>query len=428
MINKVRGTQDILSARFTEKADARIERWHAVERAAAEAFRRYGFQEIRTPVIERTELFERGVGAETDVGKEMYTFEDKDGERVSLRPESTASVVRAAIEHGLFNHPGVVKLYYIGPHFRRERPQKGRYRQFWQIGAEVLSKTDNPAIEAEVIEMLDVYLKSLAIGGTTLLVNSIGDKACRPAYMAKLKEAIEAVLDHLCSSCKQRYGTNPLRVFDCKVESCQAYLAELPAITDSLCAACGDHFEELKRLLDSRGIAYRVAPRLVRGLDYYMRTAFEILGEQLGAQNTIVGGGRYDGLSEMLGGPPIKGFGFALGIERLVLSMPKEGDDQVAESPVLYIAYIGDAARQHAFALSKRLRAAGIAVVADLEGKKLKKSLAVADSLGTRFSLMVGEEEIKNQAYLLRDMASGEQVNLGETELTEMLKKHGRQS
>lgn len=427
MINKVRGTQDVLSARFTEKADAQIERWHAVERAAADAFHRYGFQEIRTPIIERTELFERGVGAETDVGKEMYTFEDRDGERVSLRPESTAPVVRAAIEHGLFNHAGLVKLYYIGPHFRRERPQKGRYRQFWQIGAEVLGQTDNPAIEAEVIEMLDWYLKRLGIMGTTLLVNSIGDKACRPAYVARLKEAIGAVLDHLCSSCNQRYETNPLRVFDCKVESCQPYLENLPPITDSLCTSCADHFAEFKRLLGARGIAYQIAPRLVRGLDYYMRTAFEILGEQLGAQNTIVGGGRYDGLSEMLGGPPIKGFGFALGIERLVLSMPENGDKRIAEAPLLYVAYIGESAREHAFALTRRLRTAGISAVVDLEGKKLKKSLAVADSLGTRFSLLVGEDEIKKETYLLRDMASGEQVNLVESELIEALNKHRRQ-
>lgn len=428
MINKVRGTQDILSARFTEKADAQIERWHAAERAAAETFRRYGFQEIRTPVIERTELFERGVGAETDVGKEMYTFEDRDGELVSLRPESTAPVVRAAIEHSLFNHPGLVKLYYIGPHFRRERPQKGRYRQFWQIGAEVLGQTDNPAIEAEVIEMLDRYIQSLGITGTTLLVNSIGDKECRPAYLEKLKEAIGSRLEHLCPSCKERYLKNPLRVLDCKVESCQPYLAELPAITDSLCQPCADHFAEFKRLLDARGISYKVAPRLVRGLDYYMRTAFEILGEQLGAQNTIVGGGRYDGLSELLGGPSLKGFGFALGIERLVMSMPEASFDRRAEAPLVYIAIVGEEVREHAFALARRLRAAAISTVVDLEGKKLKKSLAVANSLGARFSLIIGENEIRDQSYLLRDMASGEQINLGETQLIETLKKHGRES
>src|SRR6185295_1421536 len=217
MISKIKGTHDIVPARFTDKVDAKIELWLFVERTAREAFRRYGFDEIRTPVIERTELFERGVGTETDVNKEMYTFEDRDGERVSLRPESTASTVRAYIEHGLFNQPGLVKLYYIGPQFRRERPQKGRYRQFGQIGVEVLGQSDDPAIEAEVIEMLDWYLKQLRITGTEILVNSIGDENCRPAYIAKLKEAIREILPNLCGSCKQRYETNPLRVLDCKV-------------------------------------------------------------------------------------------------------------------------------------------------------------------------------------------------------------------
>src|SRR5262245_29531263 len=309
MISRVRGTQDIIPGRFAQKVDARIEAWNLIESAAREAFRRYGFEEIRTPIIEKTELFERGVGTETDVNKEMYTFEDRDGERVSLRPEATASTVRAYIEHGMFNQPGLVKLFYMGPQFRRERPQKGRYRQFGQIGVEVLGQSDDPSIEAEVIEMLDWYLKQLQITGTTLMVNSIGDQNCRPAYLARLKEAIRERLPKLCGSCNQRYETNPLRVLDCKVESCQPYLQELPTITDSLCEACSAHFEQFRQSLDERQIEYTIAPRLVRGLDYYTRTAFEIVGDRLGAQNTIVGGGRYDGLSEMLGGPPAKGFG-----------------------------------------------------------------------------------------------------------------------
>ncbi len=332
MISRVRGTQDILPERFTEKADARIECWDLIERTAREAFRRYGFEEIRTPIIEKTELFERGVGTETDVSKEMYTFEDRDGERVSLRPESTASAVRAYIEHGMFNQPGLVKLFYIGPQFRRERPQKGRYRQFGQIGVEVLGQSDDPAIEAEVIEMLAWYLKQLRITGTELRVNSIGDENCRPAYIALLKEAIRERLSHLCGSCNQRYETNPLRVLDCKVESCQQYLEELPTITDSLCDACRTHFLRFTEILDQRSIKYTVSKRLVRGLDYYMRTAFEIVGDQLGAQNTIVGGGRYDGLSQMLGGPPAKGFGFAFGVERMIMSLPEAGADRVLGS------------------------------------------------------------------------------------------------
>jgi histidyl-tRNA synthetase len=422
MISKVRGTQDILPARFTDKAEAQIERWSLVERTAYEAFRRFGFEEIRTPMIERTELFERGIGTETDVNKEMYTFEDRDGEHVSLRPESTASVVRAYIEHGMFNQPGLVKLFYIGPQFRRERPQKGRYRQFGQIGVEVLGQSDDPAIEAEVIEMLDWYLKQLRITGTELLVNSIGDENCRPAYIERLKEAIRQTLTLLCGSCNQRYETNPLRVLDCKVESCQPCLKALPAITDSLCDACRTHFSQFTGLLDERGITYTIAPRLVRGLDYYMRTAFEIIGNQLGAQNTIVGGGRYDGLSKMLGGPPAKGFGFAFGVERMIMSLPEDGADLSKRVPTLFVAYIGERARSYSFALAGRLRAGGIGTVVDLEGRKLKKSLAIANSLSARYALIVGDDEIDKGSYVLRDMATGEQRNLGEQDLIATLR------
>jgi histidyl-tRNA synthetase len=417
MISKVRGTQDILPARLTDKTDAQIERWNLVEGAAREVFRLFGFEEIRTPVIEKTELFERGVGTETDVNKEMYTFLDRDGQSVSLRPESTASVVRAYIEHGLFNQPGLVKLYYIGPQFRRERPQKGRYRQFAQIGVEVLGQSDDPAIEAEVIEMLDLYFKRLSITGTELLINSIGDENCRPAYIARLKAAIGERLANLCSNCRSRYEANPLRVLDCKVESCQPYLKELPAISDNLCDECQDHFDRFRGMLDERGIPYTIAPRLVRGLDYYSRTAFEITGSQLGAQNTIVGGGRYDGLSELIGGPPVKGFGFAFGIERMILSLPEEIVDARASAPQVFIAYIGDEARKYSFALARRLREAGVSVVVDLEGRKLKKALAVANNLAARYALIIGEDEIRRGSYALRDMTTGEQKEVTETEL-----------
>ena len=406
-----------MPARFTDKTDAEVECWELIERTAREAFRRYGFDEIRTPVIERTELFERGVGTETDVNKEMYTFDDRDGERISLRPEQTASVVRAYIEHGLFNQPGLVKLFYIGPQFRRERPQKGRYRQFGQVGVEVLGQSDDPAIEAEVIEMLDWYLKELGITGTELLVNSIGDENCRPAYTARLKEAIRENLPNLCGSCRQRYETNPLRVLDCKVDSCQPYLKELPTITDSLCDACRTHFARFREHLDARGIAYTVAPRLVRGLDYYMRTAFEITGTQLGAQNTIVGGGRYDGLSQMLGGPAAKGFGFAFGIERMIMSLPAGRANSLRMAPAVFVAYIGEAAGAHSLALTRRLRQAGVSAVIDLEGRKLKKSLAIANSIRARYALIVGDDEIQKAAYVLRDMSTGEQRNMGEEEL-----------
>ena len=423
MIARVRGTQDIMPARFTDKTDAQIECWNLVEQTARDAFRLYGFEEIRTPIIERTELFERGIGTETDVNKEMYTFEDRDGERVSLRPEQTASVVRAYIEHGMFNQPGLAKLFYIGPQFRRERPQKGRYRQFGQIGVEVLGQSDDPAIEAEVIEMLDWYLKQLRITGTELLVNSIGDENCRPAYIEKLREAIRERLPQLCGSCNQRYETNPLRVLDCKVEACQPYLNELPVITDSLCEPCRAHCQSFTSMLDQRGIAYTLAPRLVRGLDYYTRTAFEIIGSQLGAQNTIVGGGRYDGLSQMLGGPPAKGFGFAFGIERMIMSLPDDAARKLKQVPDVFVAYIGERARTHSFELARRLREAGICAVVDLEGRKLKKSLAVANSLAARHALIIGDNEIDSSSYVLRDMTTGEQTNLSESDLIATLRK-----
>src|SRR5205085_3334644 len=283
------------------------------------------------------------------------------------------------------------------------------YRQFAQIGVEVLGQSDDPAIEAEVIEMLDWYLKQLRITDTELLVNSIGDENCRPAYIEALREAIRERLPHLCGSCNQRYESNPLRVLDCKVESCQPYLAELPKITDCLCEPCREHFAAFRAMLDERGIAYTVVPRLVRGLDYYKRTTFELTGNQLGAQNTIVGGGRYDGLSEMIGGPPTKGFGFAFGVERMALSLPESRVGLKADAPALYVAYIGDEARRFSFALARQLREEGISVIVDLENRKLKKSLAVANNLAARYALIVGEDEIRSGSYVLRDMTTGEQ-------------------
>jgi histidyl-tRNA synthetase len=268
-----------------------------------------------------------------------------------------------------------------------------------------------------VIEMLDWYLRELRITGTELRVNSIGDENCRPAYIARLKESIRERLPNLCGSCRQRYETNPLRVLDCKIESCQPYLDELPAITDALCDACKAHFEQFRLLLDQRGIGYTVTPKLVRGLDYYMRTAFEIVGSRLGAQNTIVGGGRYDGLSQMLGGPPAKGFGFAFGVERMIMSLPDSSAESLKQVPDLFIAYIGERARAHSFALAGRLREAGIGTVVDLEGRKLKKALAIANNIGARYALIVGDDEIDKGSYVLRDMTTGEQKNLGDEEL-----------
>ena len=416
MIQTVRGTRDILPV------DAPL--WRRVEDVAREAFRRYAYSEIRTPIFEKTELFARGVGESTDiVHKEMYTFIDRaradsEGESLTLRPENTAPVVRAYIQHKIFadKSPGeLTKLYYSGPMFRRERPQAGRYRQFYQIGAEVLGSSDDPAIEAEVIEMLDWLLKELKIANTTLLINSVGDPAGRAAYLEKLRDAIRTKLNDLCPDCHHRYETNALRVFDCKVESCQAAIATLPTITDSLDEASREHFEKFKAYLDARGIAYVVNPRMVRGLDYYTRTAFEIVGnDKLGAQNTLIGGGRYDGLSETLGGPPTKGFGFAFGVDRMVMALPDDEAERLraADAPDVFIVFLGEAARNRAFIVARQLREAGIATAMDFEDRKMKKAMAAADKSRARYALIIGENEVASGKYGLKNLATGEQESL----------------
>src|SRR2546425_2416663 len=318
--------------------------WNRVEQTGREVFGTFGFAEIRLPVFELTELFARSVGQETDiVSKEMYSFQDRDESSISLRPEATASVVRAYIEHGMQTLPGNVKLYYMGPMFRRERPQKGRYRQFYQIGAEVLGQSDSPAIDAEVIEMLMAYLNRLGLKGATLHVNSIGCKECRPAYVAKLREELLKVKDQLGADSQRRIETNPLRVLDSKLEHEQAIIERLPRISDHLCAACREHFAELQAQLKLRSIEYKINWRLVRGLDYYTRTTFEITAPGLGAQNAICGGGRYDGLVQLLGGPPTKGIGFAIGTDRLVLALQEAGKGESASHIDVLVAWLGRA-------------------------------------------------------------------------------------
>src|SRR5213594_4446277 len=315
MIQAVPGTHDVLPGE--------VEIWQAIESRIRSVFHAYGFQEIRTPILEPTELFVRGVGEETDiVSKEMYTFADRDESKsLTLRPEGTAPVMRAYIEHQLSNEARMLKLYYLATMFRRERPQKGRYRQHVQAGAEVLSSTDNPGIEAEVLEMLTDFLNGIGIPDLEVNINSVGDRECRPAYIQSLKTAVVARAERLCEDCRRRGERNPLRVFDCKVPSCQPVIAELPTITAHLCQGCRDHFGRFKSYLAARAIQFQVNPRLVRGIDYYTRTTFEITSGRLGSQNTVAGGGRYDGLSEDLDGRPTKGFGFGMGLERLILSI-----------------------------------------------------------------------------------------------------------
>jgi histidyl-tRNA synthetase len=411
MIQAIRGTYDVLPG------DVGI--WQAVESRLRQTFHLYGFGEVRTPIFEATELFVRSVGEETDiVSKEMYTFTDRDESKsLTLRPEGTAAVMRAYIEHQLHNEARMLKLYYIGPMFRRERPQKGRYRQHMQAGAEVLSSTDNPAIEAEVMEMLTGFLAGIGIPDLEVNINSVGDANCRPGYVQALQSEIRARAERLCEDCRRRGEKNPLRVFDCKVTSCQPVIAELPTITDRLCEACRSHFEKFKSYLTERGIGFRVNPRLVRGLDYYTRTTFEITSGRLGAQNTVVGGGRYDGLSQELGGPPTKGFGFGMGLERLILSIPDTAALMPDYRPEYFFAPIGDPAFDRATLLAQKLRKTGKRAYLDFDARSLKSHMRLADKLGAKFAVIIGEDELKSGTVTVRDMATKEQRNIREEEL-----------
>ena len=410
-------------------------RWQKVEDEARSVFHAYNFRELRTPILERTELFARSVGADTDiVTKEMYTFEDRDHESLTLRPEATASVVRASIEHGLFNEGGAHKLYYMGPMFRRERPQKGRYRQFYQIGAEVLG-SDHPAIDAEVLEMLHLFLERVGIKSFTLLINSVGDSKCRPEYLKALRRALASVKSTMCPDCQRRAETNPLRVLDCKVEADQPIIAKLPSILDHLCPECRQHFDRVLAELKQRGIPYEITPRLVRGLDYYTRTTFEITSGALGAQNAVLGGGRYDGLSEMIGGPPAPGIGFSIGEDRLVLAVEEAARSKEASTPgsndaalTVYVAWLGDAALAPASALVRELRRQGLSVEIDYEPTKLKKSMGIASKLGARFAIILGEGELARGRYQVKDMTAGQQEEVEPARIGSYLKDRIQES
>src|ERR1700732_3161819 len=385
----IKGTRDLLPPE--------TELWNRVEQTAREVFGRFGFGEIRPPIFEPTELFARSIGLDTDVvSKEMYSFEDRDESMISLRPEATASVCRAYIEHNMQQLPQPVKLYYMGPMFRRERPQKGRYRQFYQIGAEVLGGTDAPAIDAEVIEMLMTFFDKVGLHGATLYINSIGHNAdnCRRGYVANLKAALEKVKDKLGPDSQRRIDTNPLRVLDSKLESEQVVIAALPHIADHLCDECKTHYAAVKRQLEVRGVLYQENWRLVRGLDYYMPTTFEIPAPGLGSQNAVCGGGRYDGLVELLGGPPTKGIGFAIGEDRLILSLQESGKGQVQQGRDVYIAWMGERAYAAAIRAAKDLRKAGFSVELPPVEQKFGKALSQADKLGAKYALILGDNEV----------------------------------
>jgi histidyl-tRNA synthetase len=424
----IKGTRDLLPPE--------TELWNRVEQTAREVFGTFGFGEIRPPVFEPTELFARAVGGETDiVSKEMYSFEDRDDSSVSLRPEATASVCRAYIEHNMHALPQPVKLYYMGPMFRRERPQKGRYRQFYQIGAEVLESLQqgqgakdipkDAAVDAEVIEMVMTFFGRLELAGLQLEINSIGHNApdCRRGYVEKLRAALIEVKDKLGEDSRRRIETNPLRVLDSKLEHEQSIIATLPKIGDSLCDECKSQYVEVKRQLDLRGVKYHENWRLVRGLDYYMRTTFEITAKGLGSQNAVCGGGRYDGLVELLGGPPTKGIGFAIGEDRLILSLQEAGKGAAAMGRDVYIAWMGEKAQAVAIRAAQSLRAAGLRVELPPVEQKFGKALGQADKLGSRYALILGEDEVASGEWTVKTLADGSQKKVGEAELVESLKK-----
>jgi len=383
--------------------------WNHVDAVAREVFRTYNYQEIRTPILEETSLFARGVGAETDiVGKEMYTFEDRDGTSLTLRPEATASVMRAYIEHRMDQLPGIKKLYYMGPMFRRERPQKGRYRQFYQIGAEAIG-SESPLLDAEVIEMAAELLRRPGLQGFELLLNSVGDSKCRPAFIELLREKLAEVAPRMCGDCQRRAATNPLRVLDCKVPEDQPIIESLPSILDHLCIECREHFGEVKAYLDRRQIRYQVRPRLVRGLDYYMRTTFEFLHSALGSQNTVLAGGRYDGLAQSLGSRiSAPGVGFSMGEDRLAMTL--EENVRLTEDPLVLVTFTeGETTQWAAVDAAAELRAHGIRV--ELSGGKLKKVFETANKLNARLAVICGESEVAAGTVSVKDLQTQQQTN-----------------
>lgn len=398
-IKAVRGVRDILPSETG--------RWQRVEAAARQTFESYGYREIRLPVFERTELFARGIGDETDiVKKEMYTFEDRGGDSLTLRPEATAGLLRAYIEHGFQVEAKPVRLYTAGPMFRYERPQAGRYRQFHQANVEALGET-NPAVDAEVIAMLMDFFRALGLHDRLALhVNSIGDAADRGVYIARLVEYLRPQAAMLCGECQARLGRNPLRVLDCKVPDCQPIIEKAPSILDSLSPEAGKHFERVREYLDALGQAYAVTPRLVRGLDYYVRTTFEVLTNELGAQNAVAGGGRYDGLIERLGGPADPGIGFAIGLERVVLLL---GEAEAGARPLVLLIPLGDAALKRLMPVARAVRQAGVVAELGYGGRKLPRELERANKLGAPYAVIAGDNELATGEAVLRAMSSGEQ-------------------
>jgi len=410
-ITAIKGIKDILPK------DAPV--WHKVELTARKIFECFGFCEIRVPIMEKTSLFQRSIGETTDiVEKEMYTFRDRDDELLTLRPEATASVIRAYIEHNLPAADPITKLYTMGPMFRRERPQKGRFRQFHQIDAESFGD-DQPASDAEVIFMLMHLLHTLGVEKLSLEINSLGCKVCRPVFSEAVVAYLKGSEGKLCPDCQRRIYTNPLRVFDCKVEACHEIVEDAPSILNSLCGACSDHFADVKHYLSDLKLDYQVNPQMVRGLDYYTKTAFEVKSGALGAQNSLAGGGRYDGLVSFLGGPEVPGIGFGIGMERLIACLPPSTDHPYQND--IFIAALGTRAQKIAFTLTQELRRKGISAAMDYSDKSLKSQMKRADKLNSAYTLIFGDKEIDENSAQLRDMKTKNQQSLPLDQILEAL-------
>ena len=414
LTNAPRGTKDILPDTVGE--------WTYVESKIRELCARYGFEEIRTPVFEHTELFHRGIGEGTDVvDKEMYTFKDRGDRSITLRPENTASAVRAYLQNKLYGDSSLVKLFYIGSMFRYDRPQAGRMREFHQFGVEALGE-ENPMIDAEVILTAIDFLKSLGLQDLRLSLNSVGCPHCRPKYREVLQDYFRNKLDDLCEDCKERFERSPLRILDCKTDADKSYMADAPKITDCLCGECQEHFQKVQQYLSDAGIAFTLDPRLVRGLDYYTKTAFEIQYAPLGAQSAIAGGGRYDGLIEEIGGKPTPAVGFATGLERVLLALEKQNllPEQKKHTDA-YVVALGEAAQAPAFKLLTQLRHAGLKVGMDYAGRSMKAQMKQANKANARFALIIGEDEVKESCVMLKDMEKSEQQKVSFDTIIEKL-------
>ena len=401
MIQLIRGFKDILPGE--------VEVWQRIEKTAVSLFEDFGFKEIRIPIMERTELFARSIGEDTDiVEKEMYTFPDRKGDLITLRPEATASICRSYIQHKLYAKDPVQRLYTIGPMFRRERPQKGRYRQFYQINAEIIG-VDSPLADVELIYMLVTLLSRLSVSDIEAHINSLGCSECRQDFKTALTDFLESLTENLCSDCVRRKKSNPLRALDCKVPACREAMAEVPSILDYLCPACSQDFETVKTTLEALKIPFVVDKRLVRGLDYYTRTTFEIQTGTLGAQSAVVGGGRYDGLIKALGGPYTPATGFAIGFDRLA-EITGIKNDEAVKNPDIFLAALGKRSQFMAFEWKCALGLKGIKAEMDLEDNSLKSQMKRADKLKVAYALIVGDDEIKEGAVILRNMTTKEQV------------------